>query len=535
MNPYLIAIAVIAAYIVILYVLKKKGVLERHGIHVWGPILMWRTQKGKNFIERLSRPKRFWRAYSVAAKVICVGVMIFIMALLIWEATLVTSIPAEKAPGPEMMLGIPGLNPIIPIWYGILGLVVAIIVHEFSHGIMTRVGGMPLKSLGLVFLVIPLGAFVEPDDQELAKTEKKKRTSVYAAGPAANVIVAIICALLFSSMLLSSVAPVRDGQVILSVAGDGPTDHAGLSFGSQIMRIEGQDILTIDEFENFTAPLPGENVTVEYYYSDTPYSKEVTSGVTVTQTSSGLPAADAGIKVGMIIASLNDTTIRNESDLKEALSLTHPHQTVNITLLAYYEGSGKFEVFSGLNTITLASKKEYYLKVAPELVGPNFSDTGYLGINTAYLGASVNSPEVVIRRLAHPMYGVESAGDAISSTLYYLALPFAGLAPIQSPITDLFAPTGMFADVPVEAFWVISNCLYWIFWINIMVGMTNVLPAVPLDGGYLFKDWLDSLVLKVKRDATEKDRDRYVATITYALALTVLFLIVWQLIGPRFF
>jgi membrane-associated protease RseP (regulator of RpoE activity) len=328
---------------------------------------------------------------------------------------------------------------------------------------------------------------------------------------------------------------VRDGQVVLSVAADGPTDHAGLSFGSQIMSIDGRSILTTDEFENFTAPLPGENVTVEYYYSNTLHSKEVASGVAVTQTSSGLPAADAGIEVGMIIASLNDTTIRNESDLKEALSLTHPDQTINITLLTYYDGSGKFEVFSDLTTITLASKREYYLKVAPELVGPDFKDTGYLGINTAYLGASVNSPEVVIRRLAHPMYGVENAGDVISSTLYYLALPFAGLAPMQSPVTDLFAPTGVFAGFPTDVFWVLSNCLYWIFWINIMVGLTNVLPAVPLDGGYLFKDWLDSLVLKVKKDATEKDREKYVAAITYALALTVLFLIVWQLIGPRFF
>ncbi|MDD1767708.1 MAG: site-2 protease family protein [Methanomassiliicoccales archaeon] len=535
MNAYVIAALVIAAYIVIFYILMKKGILEKHGIHMWGPILMWRTQKGKNLIERLSKPKRFWSAYSTLAKFICIGVMIFIMALLIWEATLVASIPAEKAPGPELMLGIPGINPVIPIWYGILGLVVAIVVHEFSHGILTRVGGMPLKSLGLVFLVIPLGAFVEPDEKELTKAEKKKRTSVYAAGPAANVIVAIICALLFSTVFLSSVAPVRDGQVVISIATDGPADRADLSFGSQIVSIDGQSVLTKDEFDNFTAPLPGENVTVQYYFSDTLYSKEVTSGVAVTQTASGLPAADAGIEVGMIIASLNDTSIRNASDLKETLSLTHPHQTVNITILTYYEGSGKFEVFSDLTTITLASKKEYYLRVAPDLVGPDFKDSGYLGVNTAYLGASVNSPEVVVRRLAHPMYGVESAGDAISSTLYYLALPFAGLAPIQSPITDLFAPSGLFAGIPVEAFWVISNCLYWIFWINIMVGMTNVLPAIPLDGGYLFKDWLDSLVVKVKKDATEKDRDKYVSTITYVLALAVLFLIIWQLIGPRLF
>jgi membrane-associated protease RseP (regulator of RpoE activity) len=68
-----------------------------------------------------------------------------------------------------------------------------------------------------------------------------------------------------------------------------------------------------------------------------------------------------------------------------------------------------------------------------------------------------------------------------------------------------------------------------------MVGLTNVLPAVPLDGGYLFRDWLDSLVQRIKKNATDKDREKYVAGVTYTLALIVLFLIIWQLIGPRFF
>jgi membrane-associated protease RseP (regulator of RpoE activity) len=237
----------------------------------------------------------------------------------------------------------------------------------------------------------------------------------------------------------------------------------------------------------------------------------------------------------MIIASLNDTVVRNYSDLKAAQSMTRPYQTVNITVLAYYTGTGKFEVFKDISEITLTSRKEYLLKTAPELVGPDFKDIGFLGLNTAYLGASVDSPEVVVRRLANPMYGVGSLDDAIRSTLYYLALPFAGLAPIPSPVSDLFVPTGAFAGIPSEAFWVASNCLYWIFWINIMVGLTNVLPAVPLDGGYLFRDWLDSLVQRIKKNATEKDREKYVAGVTYTLALIVLFLIIWQLIGPRFF
>jgi membrane-associated protease RseP (regulator of RpoE activity) len=66
-----------------------------------------------------------------------------------------------------------------------------------------------------------------------------------------------------------------------------------------------------------------------------------------------------------------------------------------------------------------------------------------------------------------------------------------------------------------------------------MVGMTNVLPAVPLDGGYLFRDGADSLIQRFKKDSSEKERAQFVATITYMLAIFVFFLIIWQLIGPR--
>ena len=93
--------------------------------------------------------------------------------------------------------------------------------------------------------------------------------------------------------------------------------------------------------------------------------------------------------------------------------------------------------------------------------------------------------------------------------------------------------SGIMAAIPVGLFWIVANSFYWIFWLNLMVGMTNVLPAVPLDGGYLFRDGIDSIVRKVRKNATSEEIERYVGSITYALALTVLFLIIWQLLGPR--
>ena len=66
-----------------------------------------------------------------------------------------------------------------------------------------------------------------------------------------------------------------------------------------------------------------------------------------------------------------------------------------------------------------------------------------------------------------------------------------------------------------------------------MVGMTNVLPAVPLDGGFLFKDGLGALVDKLRKGSSEEQKAKYVRLITIGLALFVLLLIVWQLVGPR--
>jgi membrane-associated protease RseP (regulator of RpoE activity) len=83
-------------------------------------------------------------------------------------------------------------------------------------------------------------------------------------------------------------------------------------------------------------------------------------------------------------------------------------------------------------------------------------------------------------------------------------------------------------------FWLLTNSLYWIFWLNLMIGLTNVLPAVPLDGGYIFRDGLDYLIDRKGTKYTKEKRDQLVGSISIALALTVLALILWQLVGPAF-
>jgi membrane-associated protease RseP (regulator of RpoE activity) len=532
-NGYFIALVVFLAYLALVIVLKKKGILARHNASAWGPILMWRTKRGKDAIDWLARPKRFWLIMSVIGMVLCLLVMVFMMGLLIWEATLVSSIPADKAPGPEMILGIPGINPIIPIWYGIIGLIVAIVCHELAHGIMTRVGNMGIKAMGIMLLVVPLGAFVEPEEEELRNASRRKRMNVYAAGPATNIVIAVICMVIFASLMMGSLQPVSENPVVLGVGDGSPLSLAQIGYGSQFMVIGGLYINSTSAFNNVALADAGQNLSVSYVNSGNSYMKQVYSGVCLVSVSRGGPAFKANMTTSMLIYSLNDTKVRSYMDFQNALENTAPYSYVNVTALKYDKTYGVYAVDTSVTRVLLGSRLAEFYGNDTSRAPVGFHDYGYMGITATYMGASVSTASDIKTFLAEPYANMNSPWDFFSRTLRYIALPFQGLAPIQDPIADLFVPGGVFTGMNADVFWFAANCFYWIFWINLMVGFTNVLPAVPLDGGFLFKDGMDSIVLRFRKNATEEERNRLVSSITFALAFFVLFLIIWQFIGPR--
>jgi membrane-associated protease RseP (regulator of RpoE activity) len=229
----------IGIYISILVLLRFMGAFKAGKVSLWGPFLLWRTQKGKKLIERLAVYKRFWNFYGRVSIGICFFMMFLLMFFLIWAATVVPSIPEEDAPPPQLLIGIPGVNPIIPIWYGIIALAIAVAVHEIAHGILTRVGDLKVKSLGIVACIIPIGAFVEPDEEELKAAEKKKRMRIFAAGPSTNIVFAIICALIFSWSFMGSVVPAAEGVFVNQVVVDSPAFNASLEPGMIITHING--------------------------------------------------------------------------------------------------------------------------------------------------------------------------------------------------------------------------------------------------------------------------------------------------------
>ena len=236
--------------------------LTSYGVEINFPVLMWKTQRLRGFIKRISNlSPRFWRWFMNIGIIVAFGAMIFITWTLISTLPSVFETPSVSIiiPGVEM----PGSAIYVPFVYGLIALATVLVVHEFSHGIQAIGEKIPIKSIGLLLFAIIPGAFVEPDEDILKKSKKISRLRVYAAGSIANISLALIALLLVSlvSMGIPSYFD-ENGIEINRVVENSPSDGI-LKKG---MVIEAIDNKVINDSKSYTGIVssfsPGDNVSV---------------------------------------------------------------------------------------------------------------------------------------------------------------------------------------------------------------------------------------------------------------------------------
>jgi membrane-associated protease RseP (regulator of RpoE activity) len=196
------------------------------------PMLIIRTKRFSGIFDKLGsfRASRYFSWLGIVLVPFVAGIA---LSLLVNSLIGILSNPGVgqvvRDLGPGSILLLPGINPLLPIVYGWIAIVVAIVVHEGAHGVIARNVNLRVKSSGLLlFLIVPIGAFVDVDEEQLKKTRARSALKVMAGGVGANIILAVVC-LLGVLLLVGSLTPIVDNGVYINEVTAGfPAQTAGL-------------------------------------------------------------------------------------------------------------------------------------------------------------------------------------------------------------------------------------------------------------------------------------------------------------------
>jgi membrane-associated protease RseP (regulator of RpoE activity) len=231
------------------------------------PLLTIRTKIFSGVFDRLGsfRTSRWisWGALIIVPIVAAVGLFLLSSSLLTLLWTPVAR-EATRELGPASYLLLPGVNPIIPIFYGWFALFCSIIIHEGAHGIIARNRGLNVKSSGLLFfLIVPIGAFVDVDEKQIEKAKSKDSLRVMAAGIGGNVVAALACLVALLIIVNGLTPTILEGVYIFSVDEGLPAEKAGLLSGDVFVNIDNVPVRSYDDlvalFENKN---PGDTIQV---------------------------------------------------------------------------------------------------------------------------------------------------------------------------------------------------------------------------------------------------------------------------------
>ena len=254
------------------------------------PLILIHTPFGLDFFDRVAKwpGAKAWANFNAYFMPIITALAIFLivgsLAVLFANAEARAGVSSL---GPQANLLIPGLNPYLPITYGWIALIVTIVIHEAGHGILARVYNIRVDSTGIVLLLgLPIGAFVNIERDELAKATLKQKSAVLTAGPLNNMILAGL-SLLALFLVMSTLTPLppdpnapQFGALVVNVSPGSLADSIGLSQGSVIQSVAGQEIRTLQNLSDALRGNLGQTIDVTWI---TQSGQAVTRAVTLPE------------------------------------------------------------------------------------------------------------------------------------------------------------------------------------------------------------------------------------------------------------
>lgn len=291
---------------------------------------------------------------------------------------------------------------------------------------------MRIRSFGLLQLgPLPLGAFAEPQSDELMRAPRRERLRMFAAGPATNLFAAFIMLLLLGGVAGQFVA--KDDYIhVRGIIAEGGANEAGMEPWDTLVSIDGQPVHTTEDFRSIMG---------------------------------GYAANDTV-----------DLVVIHQDGQRETLSATFGDKH------AYYSDLGWDE--EALENLQV------------------FPGDPFLGVEGLSEGTSG------IDRLAGPLsprWEGTLGQRALSIPFHILTiliLPFemngVAIHPFEESL--LTAGDGLFASLAgTDVLLFAAHLFFWLMWVNILLGFTNLIPMVPFDGGHMLRDMLHAFLSGLKR------------------------------------
>jgi membrane-associated protease RseP (regulator of RpoE activity) len=251
MNWDSISLIIFYSIILLFYYFNKEK------FDVQGKIFfLYKTKLGISLMKKLARfsPRIMRLFWSVGVVVGFVG-LVFMTGFLIkasWDLIFVPGTESALAPV------LPGVNipgaPALSFWHWIICLFLVAVVHEFAHGVVSKLYKVRIKSSGFAFLGPILAAFVEPDENKLKEKSKWKQLSILAAGPFANLVLGGLVFLFLTFVFAPILAGMYDSTgIFVYGAQEGyPVNESGIELPFVITSVNGDEVLTVVEFMNFS-------------------------------------------------------------------------------------------------------------------------------------------------------------------------------------------------------------------------------------------------------------------------------------------
>ena len=563
--------------------LARSGYLPA-SIRTQGPMLTIHTRRGRAFLDRLARHRRFWRAWGNVGIGIAIVIMLGMFLVVINTAIISMLTPEPSAVAePRNVLVIPGVNEFLPLSVApeiVAGLLIGLVVHEGGHGLLCRVEDIEIESMGVALLAfVPIGAFVQPEESSILRSDRGAQTRMFAAGVMNNFVITLVVFALLFWLVATTIAVAPGAPVAGALAGSAAAD-AGIEPGDRIVGVEGEEVEDADELEavlertadrDVDVTLADGSETTVYRanlvvaavpdgptgfdrgdriatvneqavytqadlrtaFAESPVATAATPGGQASTFPAGAyvqhvapngplaTAADLGGEVELVITAIDGERTVSQSDAFGVLGETEPGQSVTVEGFVL-DGPIDEDAEPTEWTVELGEHDAGHgllgVAMQPGITGMDVNDFGtqYFPSEQFYATLGGETDEA-------PIFGL----DGFFGKLFQaMVLPIASLlgmgleqnfAGFTAHVTNFYEVQGPLAPIAGVVF-VTANVLFWTGWINFNLGLFNCIPAFPLDGGHLLRASTESVIARLPIE------NRYVAVkyVTVSVGVSML-------------